>query len=198
MDRDIAQTLGITSIINLISTTVPTHTLATEAAGILFAEASESVYTEAVPSSAVDSAPPAAVESLPSATEFSPADPVDRAMERAKVTDADPARFSHIYPVTLKSVLERISKLNFTLDTVELGESCSELKLTLGTLPVAVEVTLLIVDSHEAAIAGMRQSLSCISVPLDVAFAQTLLLGQYSLQGIGGGSYILFVRATSS
>jgi hypothetical protein len=66
--------------------------------------------------------------------------------------------------------------------------------LTLGTFPDAVEITLVVVDSHEAAIAGMRQSLSCISVPLDVAFAQTLPLGQYSLQGLGGGGYILFVR----
>jgi hypothetical protein len=29
---------------------------------------------------------------------------------------------------------------------------------------------------------------------LDVVFAQTLPLGHYSLQGIGGGGYILFVR----
>jgi hypothetical protein len=40
----------------------------------------------------------------------------------------------------------------------------------------------------------MRQALSCISAPLDVVFAQTAPLGQYSLQGIGGGGYILFVR----
>jgi hypothetical protein len=213
-NNDIRKGSGITSIITLLAT-VPTHALATEAAGISFAEAAENVFVEAAPSSVVDSAPSSAidsapsppaidsahlveteniVESSPSATGHSPVDPVDRAIERAKVTDADPARFSHIYPVTLKSVLERISKLNLTSDTIELGESSSELEMTLGTLPDAVEVTLLIVDSHETAIAGMRQSLSCISVPLDVGFAQTLPLGQYSLQGIGGGGYILFVR----
>jgi hypothetical protein len=120
--------------------------------------------------------------------------PVDRAMERAKVANADHPRFSRIDPITLKSVLEQKSKLKLTSETVELGESGSELQLTLGTFPDAVEVTLVIVDSHEAAIAGMKETLSRISAPLDVVFAQTMPLGQYSLQGIGGGGYILFVR----
>jgi hypothetical protein len=115
-------------------------------------------------------------------------------MECAKVTNADLPRFCHIYPVTLKSVLERISKLKITFETIGLEESGSELQLSLGTFPDDVEVTLVIVDSHEATVTGMRQLLSCISAPLDVVFAQTIPLGQYSLQGIGGNGYILFVR----
>jgi hypothetical protein len=84
--------------------------------------------------------------------------------------------------------------LKLTFEIVELEETDSELQLTLGTFPDAVEVTLVIVDSHEAAVNRMRQTLSCISAPLDAVFARMIPLGQYSLQGIGGGGYILFVR----
>jgi hypothetical protein len=120
--------------------------------------------------------------------------PIDRVMERAKVTNADPAHFSYIYPVTLKSMLEQKSKLELTFETVGLGESGSELQLTLGTFPDVVEVTLAIVDSHGAALARMKQAVFSISAPLDAAYEQTIPLGQYSLQGVGGGGYILFVR----
>jgi hypothetical protein len=129
-----------------------------------------------------------------SATEFSSKDPVDSAIERAKVANADPPRLSRIDPTTLKSTLEQISNLKLTFETVELGETGSELQLTLGTFPDGVEVALTVVDSHEAAVAGMGRTLSSISAPLDVVFAQIFPLGQYSLQGIGGGGYILFVR----
>jgi hypothetical protein len=179
---NVIQRPGVTSITHLPAT-VPTHALATGATVISSAAAVESAFAEAAPS--------AEIESAPSTTEFSS---VDRAMERAKVTNADPARFSHIYPITLKYVLEQISKLKLTFQTVGLGETGSELQLTLGTFPDAMEVTLAIFDSHKAAITGMRQTLLCISAPLDVAFAQTIPLGQYSLQGVGGGGYILFVR----
>jgi hypothetical protein len=110
-------------------------------------------------------------------------------MERANITNADPARSSRIDPVILKSVLEQISKSKLTFETVGLGESGSELQLSFGTFPDAVEVTLAIVDSHEAAVTRMRRSLTYISAPLD---ATPIPLGQYSLQD--GDSCVLFVR----
>jgi hypothetical protein len=136
-----------------------------------------------------------AVESMSFTTvKVSTMNPVDEAMERAKVANADHARFLHIDPTALKFVLEQKSELELTLETVELGEMSLEVQWCLGTLPDAVEVTLMVVKSHEAALAGMRQTLHCVSAPLDEVFAQTMPLGQYSLQGIGGDGYILFVR----
>lgn len=126
-------------------------------------------------------------------TEFS-MDPVDRAMERAKVPNADPARFSHIDPTTLKALLEQKSGLKLTFETAELGENKSEVQWNVGTPPDSVEMTLVVVDSHDGALARMRTTLRCVSAPLDVVVAQEMRLGQYSLQGVGGGGYILFVR----
>jgi hypothetical protein len=40
----------------------------------------------------------------------------------------------------------------------------------------------------------MRETLGCVSAPLDVVFVQTVALGQYSLQGVGGRGYALFIR----
>jgi hypothetical protein len=146
-----------------------------------------------------------------SATKSTFIDSVESAIKRAKIANADPAHFSRIDPITLKSVLEQTSNLKLTFETTELGESGSELQLSLSTFPEVVEqegpgselhltldtssdvveVTLVILDSHEAAITRMRHALSCISAPLDVVLAQTKPLGHYSLQGIG---YAVFVR----
>jgi hypothetical protein len=85
--------------------------------------------------------------------------------------------------------LQQISKSKLTFETVGLAESGSELQLGFGTFPDAVEVTLAIVDSHEAAVTRMRRSLTYTSAPLDAA---PIPFGQYSLQD--GDSCILFVR----
>lgn len=123
-----------------------------------------------------------------------PLHPVDKAMERAKVKDADPPSFSLIDPSSLASLLQRKSGSKRTLENVEPRANGSRVTWLFGTRPKAVEVTLFAADSFKAAVQAMRDSLATVSAPLDKVFISTLRLGQRTLQGVGGRGFILFVR----
>ncbi|KAF8584756.1 hypothetical protein K439DRAFT_1109838 [Ramaria rubella] len=132
--------------------------------------------------------PPAAV------TEASAFSPVDDAMERAKVPNADPPRFSQVDPTGLKSLLREKTASSLTFETVLPSQHESVVHWTFGSAPEEVEITVIVFEAHNAAIQGMRTALHSISAPLNEVFTSTLGLGQLTLEGVGGYGFILFVR----
>jgi hypothetical protein len=116
---------------------------------------------------------------------------VDAAMECAIVKDAKPPRFSRIDPASLISMLEEKLGSTVTFKHVAPSAHGSHAQWNFGTQPNDVEVNLVVVDSHKAALGAMRGRLSCISAPVDEVFHQSIPLGQYSLQGT---EHVLFIR----
>ncbi|KAF8585168.1 hypothetical protein K439DRAFT_1616127 [Ramaria rubella] len=123
-----------------------------------------------------------------------PYDPLDRAMARAKVPLSDPPRLSKVNIKAIRSMFETKSGQSLASEAVYPGETDSEVHWVFGSTPHAVDVTLVVADSHDAAVQRMKGAVGGISAPLDDVFASTLPLGQYSLQGVGGYGFILFVR----
>jgi hypothetical protein len=117
-------------------------------------------------------------------------DPLDTVMNCARVEGAKPPRFSRIDPDSLISLLEKdIGSLTFK--HIMPNTDGSHAQWNFGAQPNDVEVNLVVVDSHEAALEAMRDMLSCVSAPLDEVFHQNIPLGQYSLQGT---EHVLFIR----
>lgn len=121
-------------------------------------------------------------------------DPVDDAMDRAKVPNADPPRLARVDPSALKPLLERKTSASLKYEKVDPRANGSELQWTFGTSPHDVDVTMGVFDAPDAAVHSMRDALGCISAPLDKVLVSKLHLGQRTLQGAGGPGYILFVR----
>jgi hypothetical protein len=147
-------------------------------------------HTGIVTTTGILPASPASVTDVEGSVE----DPVDKAMELAKVKDADPPRFSQVDPTGLKSLLESKAEMKLTLKDVDPRAKGSEAFWLFGNRPKAVEVTLFAADSHNTAVQAMRDKLTVVSAPLDTLFISTLRLGQRTLQGLGGRGFILFVR----
>ncbi|KDQ55468.1 hypothetical protein JAAARDRAFT_37482 [Jaapia argillacea MUCL 33604] len=123
---------------------------------------------------------------------------VEDAMNRSKLPNPDPIHLSQInYPSLLHSTSNKLSAsgLTLTLETIEPtshGGASAYWRLTRG--PDMLEITICVCEEHEAALGAMRESLGCISAPLDTVFPSNVGLGQRGLMGRGGGGYILFVR----
>ncbi|KDQ52224.1 hypothetical protein JAAARDRAFT_485542 [Jaapia argillacea MUCL 33604] len=130
----------------------------------------------------------------PAATETRDMSSVEETLDRAKVENSDPPRFTRVHYNSLqRSVVQKLS-IDLATQNVEPSEYGSRSYWRLGGEAGVVEVELVIAESHEVAVDAMRQVLSCISAPLDIIFPSNAGLGQRSLSGVGGRGYILFVR----
>ncbi|KDQ55471.1 hypothetical protein JAAARDRAFT_79859 [Jaapia argillacea MUCL 33604] len=119
---------------------------------------------------------------------------VELALNRAKVENSDPPRFTRIDYTSLKNAVVQKLAINLTTENVEPSAQGSHSYWRLGSKASVVEIDLDVAETHDAALDAMRATLSCISAPLDVIFPSNAGLGQRSLSGAGGRGYILFVR----
>ncbi|KDQ52225.1 hypothetical protein JAAARDRAFT_485569 [Jaapia argillacea MUCL 33604] len=139
--------------------------------------------------------PPAARSSQPLAILPGDESSVEATLDRSKVPNPDPPRFTRVNYTSLQNLATQKLSLKLVMQDVEPTASGCHSYWRFGDGESMVEISLAVVESQEAAVDAMRGVLSCISAPLDVIFPSNAGLGQRSLSVVGGGrGYILFVR----